>query len=122
MIMFAKACDKVGVPWLLCWMFLLGFLLSSFFSKGGSSKKKRTGSCHQKVQRFRRRKLAYFMVLTCRTRLFSFPPITFADGFQVKADQLRLSRQCTPRQTILLLEESAGEVKTPCKEMASVAA
>ena len=97
MVMFTKAGFEVGVPWLLFWLFLLGFLHSSFWNGGGSSKKKWTGSRHQKVQHFRRRKLAYFMVLTCRERLFSFPPITFADGFQVKADQLGLSRQYTPK-------------------------
>ena len=100
MVMFTKAGIEVGVPWLLFWLFLLGFLHSSFWNGGGSSKKKRTGSRHQKVWRFRRRKLAYFMVLTCRERLFSFPPITFADGFQVKADQLGLSRQYTPKDRI----------------------
>ena len=39
----------------------------------------------------------YFIVLTCRESLFSFPPIIFADGFQVKTDQLGLSRQYTPK-------------------------
>ena len=33
----------------------------------------------------------FFMVLRCRDRLFSFPPITFADGFQLQADQLGLN-------------------------------
>ena len=37
------------------------------------------------------------MVLTCRERLFNFPPVIFADGFQVKADQLGRSCQCTPK-------------------------
>ena len=97
MVVFVKACNEVGVPWLLFWLFLLGFLLSGFCNGGGSTKKRRTRSRHQKVQRFWRRKLAYSMVLTCRERLFSFPLIIFADGFQVRADQLGLSRQYTPK-------------------------
>ena len=88
-------CD-VGVPWLLYWLFLLGFLVTRFYGSRVPSKRKRTGSRHQKVRRFRRRKLAFFMVLRCRDRLFSFPPITFADGFQLQADQLGLSRRYTP--------------------------
>ena len=96
-VMFVKACNESGILWLLFWLLLLRFLLSSFCNRRGSTKKRRTGSRHQKVQCFRRRKLAYFMVLTCRKRLFNFPPIVFADGFQVKADQFGLSRQYTPK-------------------------
>ena len=29
-----------------------------------------------------------FIILKCRDRLFSFPPITFTDGFQLQVDQL----------------------------------
>ena len=97
LLMFAKACNEVEVPLLLFRLFLLGFLLSSFYNGGNSTRKRRTGSRHRKVQCFRRRKLAYSMVLTCRERLFSFPLIIFADGFQVRADQLGLSRQYTPK-------------------------
>ena len=86
MLMFVKACNEVGVSWLLFWLILLEFLLSSFYNEGSSTKRGRTRSCHQKIQRFRGRKLAYFMMLTCRERLFNFPPINFADGFQVKVD------------------------------------
>ena len=88
-------CD-VGVPWLLYWLFLLGFLVTKFYGSRALPRKKRTGSRRQKIRRFRRRKLAFFMVLKCRDRLFSFPPITFADGFQLQADQLGLSWRYTP--------------------------
>ena len=88
-------CD-VAVIWLLYWLFLLGFLISKFYNSRTPPKKKRTGSRNQKVRRFRRKKLAFFMVLRCRERLFSFPPITFAEGFQLQADQLGLSRPGTP--------------------------
>ena len=92
---YSFSCD-VGVPWLLYWLFLLGFLVARFYGSRAPSQRKRTGSRHQKVRRFRRRKLAFFMVLRCRDRLFSFPPITFADGFQLQADQLGLSRCYNP--------------------------
>ena len=64
-------CD-VGVPWLLYWLFLLGFLVTKFYGSRALPRKKRTGSRRQKIRRFRRRKLAFSMVLKCRDRLFSF--------------------------------------------------
>ena len=92
---YSFGCD-VGVPWLLYWLFLLTFLVTKFYDSKALSRKKRTGSRHQKIQRFTRRKLAFFMLLKCRDHLFSFPSITFADGFQLQADQLGFSWRYTP--------------------------
>ena len=52
---------NVGVPWLLYWLFLLGFLVlvTRLYGSRVPSKRKRAGSRHQKARQSRRRKLVF---------------------------------------------------------------
>ena len=68
----------VSLLLLLFWLFLLGYLvgwIDKIQSECQTRSKRRTGSRRQKVCRFRRRSLPFFLVMRCRSRgPYNAPP------------------------------------------------
>ena len=68
----------VSLLLLLFWLFLLGYLvgwIDKIQTECQTRSKHRTGSRRQKVRRFRRRSLPFFLVMMCRSRgPYNAPP------------------------------------------------